>query len=67
MKSLLAGLVNGSARLQRFLEPHKLLFYKEFTVFFGPVMPAVTVSQTAPDLAVSRSGISLEFGSHWAR
>jgi|GEM_PF-4879673 hypothetical protein len=58
MKSLVAGLVNGSARQQAFLEPHNPLFCKEFTVFFGLFMHAVTVKENGPDFNAELSADS---------
>ena len=44
MKSLSAGLIIGSALKPDFLELRKVLFCKEFTLFFDPVFWIVAVS-----------------------
>jgi hypothetical protein len=53
MKSLSAGLSFGSARKVEFLELRKVLFCKEFTLFFGPVVTIVMVSQNRTDFDAS--------------
>lgn len=49
MKSLSAGLLNESARHPEFLELRKVLFDKQFTPNFDPVITTVPVSEFAPD------------------
>ena len=54
MKSLSAGLVNQSARDPDFLELRNVLFDKQFTPFFGPVLTPVPVSQITVDFSVAQ-------------
>lgn len=49
MKSLSAGLVNESACDQDFLELRNVLFDKQFTPFFVPVLTRIPVSENATD------------------
>ena len=53
LKSLSAGLSIGSARIVDFLELRKVLFCKEFALFFGPVVTVVMVSQNERDFDAS--------------
>lgn len=54
MKSLSAGLIIGSALKPDFLELRKVLFCKEFTLFFDPVFRIVAVSENTHDLNGNR-------------
>ena len=49
MKSLSAGLIIGSALKPDFLELRKVLFHKEFMLFFGPFLRPVTIKKTVGD------------------